>query len=1046
MPTPAMGDTPPPSLPPDDELSPSELHVVRVVIVSFLSLSLLGSLFILWHYVRAFRAARSMSHTMVVLLAAIDLAHSFPKLLGMPSNVRGPACDAQGFFLILTGLMTVIWNCCLAHSMYRKAVHRDSETRLRAKLKLYLVLTIVPALVGSICLLAGDMYGPAQFYCQVGDRKYYFVSFYLWVMLALVYVCVVLLITHVHIARRAQEQNNLDALESSLRINLKLRIYIIAFVVLWSPSAIYRVFGDQMGSASFPLAIAMQVTLCSQGVATAMIYGGLLTKLRSLCARQPRHVTYKAIAPPIFYSGFNGNDSEDGANSEQLQKRCGKPASLFVSTFNMGEGKLSKAELLKWIPRGYDIYVIGVQECLHLSDTRKLIRQHLEGHLTPTGEAIVPFRQFRRQIGSTNTSLGYHGHIAITVFIKAEDVESGAFYMPPAGQQEIHCGKSLVVARASNKGAVGFAFRYFDTSFAFATCHLSSDSKGKSKVMRRNRDAVDMLQGLNLNAEDVGFEFPLMHHHSFVLGDLNYRLTHRGAGPSDILELVGNIHRSEMQANNASDVHGGGSIRSRKQWSWASGFLSDSSSFLRNASRGASLRVDTTESNLDVHMLERSNHDNDEYSDSRFNMATTTKSGEIASCGSGDDNARYANGNGLLTHTSLLDLELADDDDDKYIWEDLLAHDELTNWMRASQIFFGFREAKITFPPSYRRKRGAALKLDATKWSAQELSKQFTTSVKGQGERVPSFTDRILFASQEDMRSRLHCSLYTSCEDVKCSDHKPVVAVFHALVNRTHLPIFQHQKHIQKKHKDKKNAARLQRTPHLRGVFECTLQIEFDAVRWHVHPALLPNNEPTKYSDSNGEIDDPTRRLDQANVTVVFPLPSEDIFSEQRTLHELADSLSGGALINLDARTPSQQQHHTPLRMSSSLDVPFHSNVAHVRWPEFVRDGLTHATLARVIRTNSMHAALKVHLGNGGGGVPCLGQGVIAIPPTCLEGVNEKSAFEIELSVGGKATGTLSGRVSVGLAQRATEMGSDNNDNDEGEEDGKDDAQVTHRE
>lgn len=63
------------------------------------------------------------------------------------------------------------------------------------------------------------------------------------------------------------------------------------------------------------------------------------------------------------------------------------------------------------------------------------------------------------------------------MFIKAEDVENGAFYMPPIVRQEINCGKSLVLGRASNKGAVGFAFRYHDTSFAFVSCHLSSDSK-----------------------------------------------------------------------------------------------------------------------------------------------------------------------------------------------------------------------------------------------------------------------------------------------------------------------------------------------------------------------------------------------------------------------------------------------------------------------------------------------------------------------------------------------------------------------------------------
>lgn len=86
----------------------------------------------------------------------------------------------------------------------------------------------------------GDMYGPATFYCWIGNKKYYFVSLYLWVLLAIIYVCVVLVITHVYVSKRAHRQGNLDALESSSLITLKLRIYMVAFVLLWSPSAIYR--------------------------------------------------------------------------------------------------------------------------------------------------------------------------------------------------------------------------------------------------------------------------------------------------------------------------------------------------------------------------------------------------------------------------------------------------------------------------------------------------------------------------------------------------------------------------------------------------------------------------------------------------------------------------------------------------------------------------------------------------------------------------------------------------------------------------------------
>lgn len=84
------------------------------------------------------------------------------------------------------------------------------------------------------------MFGDATFYCWLGDKLSQFIALYLWVGLAIVYVCVILFMTHVHVAKRAQRQGNLDAIESSWLIMLKLRIYMIAFVVLWLPSAVFR--------------------------------------------------------------------------------------------------------------------------------------------------------------------------------------------------------------------------------------------------------------------------------------------------------------------------------------------------------------------------------------------------------------------------------------------------------------------------------------------------------------------------------------------------------------------------------------------------------------------------------------------------------------------------------------------------------------------------------------------------------------------------------------------------------------------------------------
>lgn len=160
-----------------------------------------------------------------------------------------------------------------------------------------------------------------------------------------------------------------------------------------------------------------------------------------------------------------------------------------------------------------------------------------------------------------------------------------------------------------------------------------------------------MLNALHLNVEDVGFEFPLMHHHSFVLGDLNYRLTHRDASPSEILELVENIHRSELRTNSNGSGGAGGRAATAswgKRWSWRSGFLSDNSLLQRAASRDA--RVDT-DTSLDVTMIER--------------------------------NAKSAGDDDADSNASLEEFERIDD---KFIWDDIFAHDELKNWMESSQV------------------------------------------------------------------------------------------------------------------------------------------------------------------------------------------------------------------------------------------------------------------------------------------------------------------------------------------------------------------------
>eukprot|EP00066_Takifugu_rubripes_P008784 XP_003975255.1 PREDICTED: 72 kDa inositol polyphosphate 5-phosphatase isoform X1 [Takifugu rubripes] len=88
----------------------------------------------------------------------------------------------------------------------------------------------------------------------------------------------------------------------------------------------------------------------------------------------------------------------------------------------------------------------------------------------------------------------------------------------------------------------------------------------------------------------------------------------------------------------------------------------------------------------------------------------------------------------------------------------LFEHDQLSNVMKDGSIFEGFQEAPIHFLPTYKFDIGCDI-YDST-------SKQ----------RTPSYTDRILFKSRyvEDIK----VIKYTSCSNIKTSDHRPVIGVF----------------------------------------------------------------------------------------------------------------------------------------------------------------------------------------------------------------------------------------------------------------------------
>ena len=192
--------------------------------------------------------------------------------------------------------------------------------------------------------------------------------------------------------------------------------------------------------------------------------------------------------------------------------------SLFITTFNLGEAKLSALydNLGDWIIKGHDIYSVGLQECLDLERVREAIWAHLGGP--------EEYKMFCTEIGSDNTNLGYHGFIALTVFVRTADFDAGRVRETVRSTSAMATGKNLIIATATNKGAVGIPFQIHDASVAFLTSHLPSDQKGQCKLGKRNSAASTILKEVVLTPEDVDFDMHLQHDHVFFTGDLNYRM------------------------------------------------------------------------------------------------------------------------------------------------------------------------------------------------------------------------------------------------------------------------------------------------------------------------------------------------------------------------------------------------------------------------------------------------------------------------------------------------------------------------------------------
>ena len=486
--------------------------------------------------------ARNVTNGMLVFLFLIDAVLTFFYAIGRGGMENDGFCQFQALMIQWFSVAAFLWMSLMSYIMYQWIVRKKHPKRMDKTIRRNQIAIMVSSFILAIILLGSGVYGDSYMWCWIkgGYDGVRLGCFEIILLISWAMNMFVLYAVNRSLQMRTQKSSVSARIGNLLNANLdvqrKLTFYVGVFTFVWFFALLDRFVEYGTGKTVFGVAILHAIFVPLQGVFNAVIYTDMFSVTKYLLASGEN----KGIP---FLGGKKLNEMElkeimvEANDRNMLSKAIvknyvPKRYSIFTTTFNMGEAPLQSlyADIKDWIVEGHDIYAIGLQECIDLVGIRELILSHLGG---PSKYAM-----YTTSIGSGNTSLGYHGFIALTVFVKISELKAGFIHATKATTETMATGTDLIITTAQNKGAVGIPLQIHDTNIGFVTCHLPSDSKGKSKLTKRNASAHAILKEVILAPEDLGFDLHLQHDHIMVFGDLNYRMDTSGTG-SGVNSLTG---------------------------------------------------------------------------------------------------------------------------------------------------------------------------------------------------------------------------------------------------------------------------------------------------------------------------------------------------------------------------------------------------------------------------------------------------------------------------------------------------------------------------
>jgi len=211
-----------------------------------------------------------------------------------------------------------------------------------------------------------------------------------------------------------------------------------------------------------------------------------------------------------------------------------------IVTWNVGNEqpfveKTVKDSLTDLIPRAYDVFAIGVQECTYSTNKDDAAARDDDEDDRPEPKAEEPPQPSSGRKGKPAGDLTTHAFEKIIIdhaealgMVKVESatllqmrlivfVRKTIKYM--VGEVKVAREATGLLSLIGNKGGIACSIKVLGTRIAFVSCHLAAHLH---QIHARNNDVIEILKGIHMF--DKRLDLTAQCDHLFWFGDMNYRI------------------------------------------------------------------------------------------------------------------------------------------------------------------------------------------------------------------------------------------------------------------------------------------------------------------------------------------------------------------------------------------------------------------------------------------------------------------------------------------------------------------------------------------